>query len=62
MTGRRLYDALCDAWAREGSFPRSQSKILAEVPRAWPFLTAADRATFNAAARALTPKPRRKQS
>lgn len=59
MTGRRLYDALTDGWAEENKWSRAAAVWLKEVPPAWRFLSGAERTAFNAAARALTPKPNR---
>lgn len=60
MTGRRLYDALTDSWARRGTFPRERGQWLKETPPAWAFLSSAERDTLNEAARRLTPKPKAK--
>ena len=58
MTGRKLYDTLCDAWAKQPHWATSSTSntTLKPKPIAWPFLTNGERSAFNAAARALTPK------
>lgn len=60
MTGRRLYDALTDAWALEPSWAGNSSKYLMGTPPAWGFLSNPERAAFNRAARSLTPRKRRR--
>lgn len=60
MTGRRLYDALTDAWAQAETWNRHEGHLLMQEPLAWPFLTVTERRTLNRAAAALTPSPKRK--
>lgn len=60
VTGRRLYDAMTDAWATMGSFNRDRGTFLRPTPPAWSFLDSGEREAFNRAARKLTPKPKPK--
>lgn len=53
MTGRRLYDLLCDAHAKRFNNARANSHILDETPPAWLFLPLGDRLTLNDAAKRL---------
>jgi hypothetical protein len=57
MTGRRLYDALTDAWAQE-NYNRNDREWLKGLPPAWPFLHSYERRSFSVAASKLTPKKR----
>lgn len=60
MTGRRLYDLLCDEWARNRLYERERAPNLLRVtPPAWPFLEPAERSTLNRTAERSTPKRRR---
>lgn len=48
MTGRRLYDLMCDEWAKETQWAREKAEFFPQNPPfAWAFLKHADRATFN---------------
>jgi hypothetical protein len=58
VTGRKLYDALTDAWANAGSYDRHNGEWIKPTPPAWLFLTSAERRTFTRAAVDLTPRPR----
>lgn len=58
MTGRRLYDLVCDGWASTGEYWRSPERGtnvlgLPAKPPAWPFLSDAEKRTFNSAAARL---------
>lgn len=55
MTGRRLYDALTDAWATNESWNRTSGNLMRQEPLAWPFLSVGERRSLNKAAAALTP-------
>lgn len=67
MTGRRLYDELCDSWqltqrrhwdnVKKRYFGDSGA-VLEGIPVAWAFLTNEERTAFHRAARRLTPKKR----
>jgi hypothetical protein len=53
MTGRRLYDLFCDAWAGQAEWCRESSTNelgLSSAPVAWPFLSGYEQSTFNRAA------------
>lgn len=48
MTGRRLYDLLCDEWSKRGVYDRDRGKVMrCQEPVAWPFLSHAERTTFS---------------
>ncbi|MCR4341819.1 MAG: hypothetical protein NUW01_18240 [Gemmatimonadaceae bacterium] len=59
MTGRKLYDALTDAWAAQPNWQRNDGLFLQNSPPAWGFLHPVERDTFNSTARALTTKKRK---
>ena len=50
MTGRRLYDLLCDGWIEQTNWSREHGNLLPAQLLAWPFLTAAERSALNKAA------------
>ena len=55
MTGRRLYELFCDGWAAQYEWERTSSSRL-DLPNnlpAWPFLSYAEKRTFNLAAARL---------
>lgn len=58
MTGRRLYDLVCDGWALSGSYTRGSefNTLLPKAPLAWPFLSDQERRAFSHAAARATPK------
>lgn len=62
MTGRRLYDALTDAWAQESAWARDRNGWLRPRPPAWSFLEPAERSAFNRAAGRLTPRRSRRRA
>lgn len=64
MTGRRLYDAVCDGWSKQWQGYRKHSAVLRFIPQEpvhWSFLGDSERRAFNDAARRLTPKPKPKE-
>lgn len=61
MTGRRLYDALTDAWAARNRPFSEDRRWLKAYPPAWAFLDSRERDTFDQAARALRPSSRRRK-
>lgn len=59
MTGRRLYDALTDAWAEQASWGRDRGEFFHAQPPAWSFLHPNERSALNSAARKLSPIKRK---
>lgn len=56
MTGRRLYELICDGWGGHQLWQRTSDYnrlgLPADLP-AWPFLSYAEKRTFNLAAARL---------
>jgi hypothetical protein len=61
MTGRKLYDLLCDAYAEQGTWGRQFAQFFPgkdEPIVAWAFLSQTERRAFSRAAAKATPKRR----
>lgn len=52
MTGRRLYDLICDGWHAQGGWGRTRdyNVLLPPTPVAWPFLSGYEQKALSQAA------------